>query len=63
MAKREDSFRKAAMRYEKWLSGYCRLDRKGLALKEEKMGESAFAFLRGTFFRWPHYLQSVARSS
>ena len=59
MAKREDSFLKAAKRYEKWLSGYCRLDRKGLALKEEKMGESAFAFLRGTFFRWPHHLLAI----
>lgn len=59
MAKRENSFRKAAKRYEKWLSNYCRLDRKGLALKDEKMGESAFAFLRGSFFRWPHHLKAI----
>lgn len=59
MGKRDDSFRKAARRHEKWLSSYCRLDRKGLARKEEKMRESAFAFLRGTFFRWPHYLQAA----
>ncbi len=59
MGKRENSFRKAATRYEKWLAGYCELDRRALALKEEKMGDSAFAFLRGTFFRWPHYLNAV----
>jgi hypothetical protein len=60
MGKREDSFRKAARRYETWLSSYCRLDRKALACKDRKMGESAFAFLRGTFFRWPHYLRAAA---
>jgi hypothetical protein len=60
MGRQANSFRKAARQYEKWLSSYCRLDRKALACKRKKMGESAFAFLRGTFFRWPHYLQAVA---
>src|SRR5262249_26271812 len=59
MGKRESSFRKAAKRYDKWLSSYCQLDRKALVIKEEKMGESAFAFLRGTFFRWPYYLTAI----
>ena len=59
MGKRANSFRRAAKRYETWLSGYCELDRKALARKEEKMGRSAFAFLRATFFRWPHYLGAV----
>jgi len=59
MGKGEDSFRKAARRYEKWLGSYCRLDRKALAAKDERMAESAFAFLRGTFFRWPYYLKAV----
>ena len=59
MGKRANSFREAAKRYETWLSSYCELDRKALARKEEKMGKSAFAFLRATFFRWPHYLGAV----
>lgn len=59
MGKRADSFRKAAKRYEQWLSHYCTLDRKALTIKDTKMGASAFAFLRGTFFRWPHYLQAA----
>src|SRR5262249_25619419 len=59
MGKRENSFRKAAKRYEKWLSSYCQLDRRALVIKEEKMGKSAFAFLRGTFFRWPYYLKAI----
>lgn len=61
MAKRANAFRKAARQYEAWLSSYCRLDRKALAVKDKKMGESPFAFLRGTFFRWPHYLQAADR--
>jgi uncharacterized protein DUF2252 len=59
MGKRADAFRKAARRYETWLGTYCRLDRRALAAKHERMGESAFAFLRGSFFRWPHYLEAV----
>src|SRR5262249_6196132 len=59
MGKREDSFRKAAKRYERWLASYCQLDRRALVIKEEKMGKSAFAFLRGTFFRWPYYLKAI----
>jgi hypothetical protein len=59
MGKRADAFRKAARRYEKWLGGYCRLDRKALAAKDGRMAESAFAFLRGSFFRWPHHLRVI----
>jgi hypothetical protein len=59
MGKRENSFPEAAKRYEKWLSGYCKLDHRALATKRKKMGDSAFAFLRGTFFRWPYYLKAV----
>lgn len=59
MGQRANSFRKAATRYETWLSRYCELDRKALRRKDEKMAESAFAFLRGTFFRWPRYLKAV----
>lgn len=59
MGRRADAFRKAARRYESWLGSYCRLDRKALAAKHERMGESAFLFLRGSFFRWPYYLEAV----
>src|SRR5262245_9225634 len=59
MGKRANAFRKAATGYEKWLSNYCDLDREALDAKKKKMGRSAFAFLRATFFRWPHYLGAV----
>jgi uncharacterized protein (DUF2252 family) len=59
MGQGANSFNRAAKQYEKWLSGYCNLDRKGLADKKKKMEDSAFAFLRGTFFRWPYHLKAV----
>jgi hypothetical protein len=59
MGKRANSFRAAAKQYEEWLSNYCDLDSEALAAKKRKMGKSAFAFLRATFFRWPHYLEAV----
>jgi hypothetical protein len=53
MGERDQKFRKATETYLEWLARYCKLDQKGLEKKDKKMRESAFAFLRGTFYRWP----------
>jgi Uncharacterized protein conserved in bacteria (DUF2252) len=42
----------ASRRYEQWLGQQTPLVRKDLSIKHQRMAESAFAFLRGTFYRW-----------
>jgi uncharacterized protein (DUF2252 family) len=46
-------FKTSTESYLEWIGGYCKLDQKGLEKKQKKMRENAFAFLRGTFYRWP----------
>jgi hypothetical protein len=46
------SFVDATRRYEDWLGGRMSLVAADLTLKHEKMAQSAFMFLRATFYRW-----------
>jgi hypothetical protein len=46
------TIRTATSRFEAWLFGRIELVKKDLDLKHERMGESAFLFLRATFYRW-----------
>jgi hypothetical protein len=44
--------REATRSYETWLARHTRPVRADLRLKHERMAESPFVFLRGTFYRW-----------
>jgi hypothetical protein len=55
----EPSFDAATQAYLAWIARYCALDEQSLKLKQIKMRESPFAFLRGTFYRWPHHFAAV----
>ncbi len=46
------SFRSDNKAYETWLAKQCRVVRKDIAHKHERMKESPFIFLRATYFRW-----------
>jgi len=52
----------ATASYERWMAGYTSLVRKDLALKHERMAESAFVFLRATYYRWIELFPSVCRN-
>ncbi len=43
---------KASRKYEAWLAQRARLLEADLKLKHQRMAESAFSFLRATFYRW-----------
>jgi Uncharacterized protein conserved in bacteria (DUF2252) len=43
---------KATQRFEEWLGQHTTLVKADLRLKHERMAESAFPFLRATFYRW-----------
>jgi uncharacterized protein (DUF2252 family) len=55
----EPSFDAATQTYLAWMARYCALDEQGLKLKQAKMRDSPFAFLRGTFYRWSHHFAAV----
>lgn len=46
------NIRQATRSYEAWLERHIVAVRKDVALKHERMTESAFVFLRATFYRW-----------
>jgi hypothetical protein len=46
------SFRKDNAEYEAWLAKQCRVVEKDIKRKHRRMKESAFIFLRATYFRW-----------
>ncbi|MBR1267315.1 DUF2252 family protein [Bradyrhizobium sp. AUGA SZCCT0222] len=46
------SFRSDNKAYEAWLARQCRVVKKDIARKHERMKESPFIFLRATYFRW-----------
>src|SRR5579862_7895683 len=48
--------------YESWLERHVAVVRKDLARKHERMAESPFVFLRGTFYRWVQLWPSVCAS-
>ncbi|MBY0297200.1 MAG: DUF2252 domain-containing protein [Methylobacterium sp.] len=54
------SFEEETSAYLDWAQTYCKLRDRDLARKQEKMRESPFAFLRGTFYRWHHHFAAVA---
>ena len=41
------------------MARFCSLDEHGLKLKQAKMRDSPFAFLRSTFYRWSHHFTAV----
>jgi hypothetical protein len=51
--------REATSSYEKWMARHIPLVQPDLRLKHARMVESAFAFLRGTFYRWAQLWPSV----
>lgn len=53
------SFVAANTAYEEWMHTQCEVVENDLERKHEKMRESPFLFLRATFFRWPHLLESA----
>jgi len=50
---------KATRRYEEWLAHHTALVKPDLRLKHEYMAQSAFPFLRATFYRWMQVLPQV----
>jgi hypothetical protein len=55
----EPSFEAATQAYLAWMARFCSLDEQGLKLKQAKMRDSPFAFLRSTFYRWSHHFTAV----
>ena len=45
--------------YEAWLRTQCRVVDDDLGYKHERMKESAFVFLRATFFRWARRVEGI----
>jgi hypothetical protein len=45
--------------FERWLRKQCRVDDDDLAYKHEHMTESAFVFLRATYFRWASSIERI----
>lgn len=45
--------------YESWLKGECNVVKKDIAHKHKRMKRDAFTFLRATFFRWAHRIESI----
>ena len=46
-------------KYEAWLRNQCRVVEADLKKKHERMRESAFIFLRATYFRWARRIESI----
>src|SRR5436189_949147 len=53
------SFVKDTEKYERWLRKQCRVVEVDLEKKHERMRESAFVFLRATFFRWAKRVEGI----
>jgi len=49
----------ATRSYERWMTSHIPVIQKDLALKHQRMSESPFVFLRGTFYRWVDVFPSV----
>lgn len=45
--------------YERWPSKHCKVVKEDLEFKHERMRESAFVFLRATYFRWARIIEKV----
>jgi len=50
---------KATKKYEAWLGQHLQIVGGDLRLKHERMAESAFSFLRGTFYRWAQLFEGI----
>jgi uncharacterized protein (DUF2252 family) len=55
----EPSFEAATQAYVDWMGRYFAPEEQGLKHKRMKMRESPFAFLRGTFYRWPFHFATA----
>jgi hypothetical protein len=55
----EDSLERATAGYEKWMKECTTVVPSDLRLKHVQMKESAFLFLRGTFYRWAQIWPSI----
>lgn len=53
--------REATRSYERWLGHHTRIVSADLRLKHRRMTESAFVFLRGTFYRWSQQWPEACR--
>jgi hypothetical protein len=53
----------ATARYEKWMSSHTAIVAADLQYKHEQMAKDAFAFLRGTFYRWIQGWSELSRDS
>ena len=53
------SFVKDNEKYERWLRTQCSVVDPDLEKKHERMRESAFIFLRATYFRWAKRIESI----
>jgi uncharacterized protein DUF2252 len=49
----------ATRSYERWMASHIAVIQKDLALKHQRMSESPFVFLRGTFYRWVELFPSA----
>lgn len=45
--------------YEEWMRTACDVVDEDLELKHERMSKNTFKFLRATFFRWPHTVETT----
>jgi hypothetical protein len=52
----------ATRSYEQWMARHIAVVRRDLVHKHERMAESAFVFLRGTFYRWVQLWPAACRS-
>jgi hypothetical protein len=58
-SRKNRSFLEDNREYERWLGQQCKVVKSDLKRKHERMKESAFAFLRATFFRWARQIESI----
>jgi Uncharacterized protein conserved in bacteria (DUF2252) len=53
--------REATVRYEKWMATHIKIVNRDLVYKHQQMGESSFAFMRATFYRWLQIWKDLGR--
>jgi len=53
--------REATVRYEKWMATHIKIVNRDLVYKHQQMGESSFAFMRATFYRWLQIWKDLCR--
>jgi uncharacterized protein DUF2252 len=56
------NIQEATRSYEQWMAKHIAVVRQDVVRKHERMTESAFVFLRGTFYRWIQLWPTICRS-